>query len=279
VAEDLRPAASARHHRLERVSPTRGPWVHADPTRLAQIVSNLLLNAVKYTPEGGLIRLEVESCDGEAVLRVHDSGVGIAPEMRSRIFDPFVQGDASLAPQGGLGIGLTLVRRLVELHSGRIEVDSPGPGRGSTFTVRLPALARAPAPPPPATSRATTPPRRVLVVDDNRDAADTLAKLLELWGHQVRVVHDGPAALEAAALDPPEIVLLDIGLPGMDGYDVVARLREHPATRASRIVALTGFGQEADRRTALAAGFDDHMAKPVNPEALRELLGRSLADL
>ncbi len=275
VAEDLRPAADARRHRLERAAPPHGPWVHADPTRLAQIVSNLLLNAVKYTPEGGVIRVEVDSKNGEALLRVRDNGVGIAPEMRSRIFDPFVQGDAAAPQQGGLGIGLTLVRRLVELHEGRIEVASPGPGRGSTFTVRLPALERPPVAPPPAASRTPAPRRRVLVVDDNRDAAETLAALLELWGHRVRVVHDGPAALEATALDPPEIVLLDIGLPGMDGYAVAARLREQAATRTARIVALTGFGQETDRHTALTAGFDDHMTKPVNPEALRDLLGRS----
>src|SRR5439155_1713054 len=152
VAEDLRPAADARRHRLERVAPARGPWVPADPTRLAQLVSNLVYIAVKYTPEGGLIRLEVESVNGEALLRVRDNGVGIAPEMRSRIFDPFVQGDDALTPQqGGLGIGLTLVRRLVELHDGRIEVESPGAGRGSTFTVRLPALENAPAATPAPT--------------------------------------------------------------------------------------------------------------------------------
>jgi signal transduction histidine kinase/CheY-like chemotaxis protein len=281
VVEDLGPLAIERRHRLEVSLPERGPGVNADPTRLAQIVANLLFNAVKYTPEGGWIRLEVESRDGQAEIRVSDNGIGLSTETRARMFEPFVQGDDALTRRhGGLGIGLSLVQRLVELHGGTIEAESGGQGEGSTFTVRLPALDTVPPRPPasapagPAAPPGTNASQRVLVVDDNRDAAQTLGALLEVWGHQARIVNNGEAALTAAAAEPPDVVLLDIGLPGMDGYEVGERLRQQRGTGGALLIALTGFGQESDRRRALAAGFDEHMTKPVDPEALKRLLAR-----
>jgi two-component system CheB/CheR fusion protein len=210
-------------------------------------------------------------------VRVRDTGVGIPAEMLPRVFDLFTQVDRSLdRSQGGLGIGLTLVRRLVEMHGGTVHAVSAGPGQGSEFIVRLPLLAGAPAgtggparaeppPPPPAG-------RRVLVVDDNADAAQSLALLLELGGHDVRVVHDGLAALKTAEPFRPEVVFLDIGLPEMDGYEVARRLRKLPGTEKALLLALTGYGQEGDRRRSREAGFDRHLVKPVDPEVLRALL-------
>lgn len=274
TAQDLEALINAHHHRLELVRPSRPAWVHADPTRLAQITSNLLQNAIKYTPDGGRIVLEVESVDGHAVLRVTDTGIGISPAMLPLVFEPFIQGDHSQTrAQGGLGIGLTLVSRLVELHGGRTTVESPGLGRGSTFTVRLPSMPAPPASPKPLPVATPAQPRRILVVDDNEDSAESMAILLRLWGHHVNVSHDGPSAIEAAATHRPEVVFLDIGLPGMDGYEVARRLREQQDGRALTLIALTGMGRDEDRRRALEAGFDRHVTKPVTPETLQSIVG------
>jgi CheY-like chemotaxis protein len=258
--------------------------VEADATRLAQVVSNLLNNAAKFTKEGGHIRLTVEAGPGEAVVRVRDDGVGIPAELLPHLFDLFTQGDRSLArSEGGLGIGLTLVKSLVEMHGGGVEAHSEGPGKGSEFVVRLPTLASEPAPaaeggeggpssPPPS------PCRRVLVVDDNVDAAESLAMMLRVWGHEVRTAYDGLAALNAAGQVHPEVILLDIGLPRMDGYEVARRLRERASTRGVLLVALTGYGQEEDRRRAKEAGFDAHLTKPADSTTLQRLVAGTEAN-
>src|SRR5262245_38368210 len=273
TADDLGPQLDAHHHKLKVTRPTRPAWVYADPTRLAQVTANLLQNAIKYTPDGGRIGLEVETRDGQVVLRVSDNGIGIPAEMLPLVFEPFVQGDHSTArTDGGLGIGLTLVNRLVELHGGRTTVESPGPGRGSPSTVRLPV---APAPyktAPARPAQTATVSRRILVVDDNRDSAESMAALLELWGHKVVVAHDGPTALAATAKHDPDLAFLDIGLPGMDGYEVARHLRTQQGGAGRILIALTGLGREEDRRRALEAGFDRHLTKPVNPETLQGIV-------
>jgi PAS domain S-box-containing protein len=248
-------------------------WVDADPTRLEQIVMNLLSNAVKFTPKGGTIRVEVGRENGEAVLRVADSGEGIAPEFLPLVFDLFAQGEPSGArPAGGLGVGLTLVRRLVELHGGRVEATSPGPGKGSVFTVRLPALAGEPTRPmkseetPPVGSQ-----KRILIVEDDPDNREMMRILLESSGHEVHDAADGASGVELATRLEPEIVLIDIGLPGLDGYEVARRIR---ATRKDRprLVALSGYGQPEDKQRAFEAGFDDHLVKPADPVRLATIL-------
>ncbi len=280
AVETCRPLIDQRRHRLA-VAPPPGPLrVDGDAVRLAQVVGNLLNNAAKYTEEGGQIWLSAAREGDEAVVRVRDSGMGIPAEMIGSVFDLFTQVDRSLdRSQGGLGIGLTLVRQLVEMHGGQVEAHSDGPGRGSEFVVRLPALAAeavSEAPPPaPAGPPARGPGRRVLVVDDNWDAAESLALLLEVAGHQVRTCPDGRSALEAAEQFRPEAVLLDIGLPGMDGYEVARRMRQLPATRGALLVALTGYGQEDDQRRAHEAGFNHHLIKPADLEALAGLLASS----
>jgi CheY-like chemotaxis protein len=214
---------------------------------------------------------------------VRDSGIGIAPEMLGRVFEPFVQAEQSLArTQGGLGIGLSMVRSLVALHGGTVEVHSAGPGQGSEFVVRLSLAVSSEAEPrrvlePETLEAPRAPGRRVLVVDDNEDAALSLAELLGLWGHEARTALDGPAALEIAQVWHPEIVLLDIGLPGMDGYEVAGRLRHQPACAGALIVALTGYGGEDDRRRALESGFDSHLTKPASVERLQVLLHQAHA--
>jgi CheY-like chemotaxis protein len=249
----------------------------ADATRIEQVLANLLNNAAKFTEPGGDLGLSVETRDGEAVLTVRDNGQGIAPDLLPRIFDLFVQEDRSLArSHGGLGIGLTLVRSLVERHGGKVEARSEGPGRGSEIVVRLPLLgpARAEAPEKPGLPRAAAEPgpARVLLVEDNVDAADALAELLRMWGHEVEVVHDGASAVAKAGEARPDVVLLDIGLPGMDGYQVAGALRALPDLQGALLVALTGYGQEADRRRSAAAGFDHHLVKPVDLDELKRLV-------
>ena len=211
------------------------------------------------------------------MIAVRDTGVGIAADLLPHVFDLFTQADRSLERrQGGLGIGLTLVRRLVEMHGGRVEAASEGPGHGSEFTIRLPRLAVDAAEPaagrPGAPDRPAGPARRVLVVDDQPDSTDSLALFLRLRGHEVRTASDGPSALEEFARYRPEVVFLDLGLPGMSGYDVARRLRAMPEARDVRLVALTGYGTEADREQTRAAGFDVHLAKPVDPHAVEALL-------
>jgi CheY-like chemotaxis protein len=220
--------------------------------------------------------LTAERRGGEAVLRVRDTGIGIAPDMLPRVFELFVQAEpAATRSQGGLGIGLTLVKNLMELHHGTVEAHSPGLGQGSEFVVRLPLSARGAEAEKPADDQALPQQpsgRRVLVVDDNRDAADSLAALLRLQGHEVRVAHGGPAALELAKDYRPELVFLDIGMPRMDGYEVARRLRQQPGLGDVCLVALTGWGQEEDRRRGKEAGFDYHLTKPAEPAVVQQLL-------
>jgi two-component system, chemotaxis family, CheB/CheR fusion protein len=243
------------------------------------VLVNLLTNAAKYTNPGGRIALSAGRDGDQIVLQVRDNGTGIAPEMLTRIFDPFAQAEQTLdRSQGGLGIGLALVRGLVELHGGVVSAASEGLGQGSAFTVRLPALP--PVPPPevqaPPAAPDDTPARlaRVLVVDDNMFSAETLAALLQLWGHDVQVAHDGPTALELAAVYRPEVVLLDIGLPGMDGYQVARRLRE-AGLGSAVLIAASGYAQDEDRRRSRDAGFDHHLSKPLDLDVLEALLART----
>ncbi|HEV2844774.1 MAG TPA: PAS domain S-box protein, partial [Thermoanaerobaculia bacterium] len=276
--EVTRPLIESREHTLEVRAEAEPLWVEGDPTRLSQVVLNLLNNSAKYTPPGGRIWLTVEREDGQAVLRVRDTGVGIPADLLPKVFDLFVQGERTLdRSEGGLGIGLTLVRQLVQLHGGSVQALSPGPGRGTELVVRLPLLAGESLAALPSQSRETggspqVRPRRILIVDDNSDATQTLLVLLELWGHEVRSAHDGPAALAAAAELQPEIVLLDLGLPGMSGFEVAPELRALPGLRDVTIVAVTGYGQDEDRRKTREAGFDHHLVKPVDPDLLRKLI-------
>lgn len=273
--ESSRPLLNSRGHRLEVDLPAEPLRVHGDLTRLAQAVGNLLNNAAKYTENGGRVRLTVQQEGTEVAVRVQDTGVGIAAEMLPRLFDLFTQADQTIdRAQGGLGIGLALVRRLVEMHGGRVLAFSPGLGQGSEFVLFLPLLSDAPAsktPEPPGKTSPSGARLRILVVDDNVDAAETMAILLRLLGHEVTTVHDGYAALEAAASMEPQVVLLDIGLPGLDGYEVCRRLRRD-RLKQSVIVAMTGYGQDDDRQRSQKAGFDAHLVKPVDPEELQPLL-------
>ncbi|HEY7312421.1 MAG TPA: PAS domain-containing protein [Gemmataceae bacterium] len=276
--EAVRPLFEEWQHQLTVSLPPQSLRVEADPTRLEQVLTNLLNNAAKYTDPGGRIWLTAQRIGGEVVLRVRDTGIGIAPTMLSRIFDLFVQAERRLdRSQGGVGIGLTLVKKLVELHGGTVEAHSAGPGRGSEFVVRLPAApegataARGGAGSEAAVS-ASVPSRRVLVVDDNVSAADSIALLLQLAGHEVRVAYDGPTALLITQAFRPRVVLLDIGMPGMDGYEVARRLRQQPRLQPLLLVALTGWGHDEDKRRSKEAGFDYHLVKPTKPEAVRQLL-------
>ncbi len=275
AVETSRPLIEAARHGLTVSLPPGPVPLEADPVRLAQVVANLLNNAAKYTEECGQIWLAARRDGGAAVVSVRDSGVGIRADVLPRVFDLFAQADGTLQrAQGGLGIGLTLVKRLVEMHGGTVTAHSEGPGKGSEFVVRLPLAGE--ARPAAAAPQAGEPPaaaaRRILVVDDNRDAADSLGLLLRFLGHEVRVAHDGPAALEAARAWRPAVVLLDIGMPGMDGYAVARALRALPELEGVVLIALTGWGQEEDRRRSRAAGFDHHLIKPVDLEALQALL-------
>jgi PAS domain S-box-containing protein len=278
AVEMSRPLLEAARHRLEIALPDEEPFLEADPVRLSQVFANLLNNAAKYTEPGGRVAIGASREGGEVSVWVRDDGVGIPADQLAGVFDLFRQVDATRSrAQGGLGIGLTLVQRLVQLHGGRVEARSDGLGRGSEFRVTLP-LASAPA---RAAARGGSerehrsrlvPPRRVLVVDDNRDAADSLGVLLGVLGADCRVAHDGSAALAALADFPAELVLLDLGMPGLDGYDVARLVRAREDGHAPRLVALTGWGQPADRRRTLEAGFDGHLVKPVDVKTLRSLL-------
>jgi CheY-like chemotaxis protein/two-component sensor histidine kinase len=265
AVETARPQIDAGRHRLTVDLPPDPVWLDADPVRLAQVFANLLNNAAKYTEPGGAVTLSARRDGADVVVRVADTGVGIPADLLPRVFDLFVQADQSLGrARGGLGIGLTVVKSLVGLHGGTVRASSPGPGRGSVFEVRLPAPADAAGRPPARPPAPSAPPRRVLVVDDNADAADSLAMLLRLGGHDVRVAYDGPAALAAAREFGPQVAFLDIGMPGMDGYEVARRLQAEAAARRPVLVALTGWGQAEDRRRTTEAGFDLHLVKPAD---------------
>jgi CheY-like chemotaxis protein/anti-sigma regulatory factor (Ser/Thr protein kinase) len=253
-------------------------WVDADPVRLEQVLDNLLSNAVKFTDSGGRVTVRVSTQErngaGDALVTVSDTGVGIPPELVPRLFEPFSQADRTLhRTPGGRGLGLALVKGLVELHGGEVRVHSDGDGRGAEFTLRLPTVPAAstdPAVPDPVPSE--TGPARILIVEDNRDTAASLCSVLELSGFTVEVVHRGTAALDAARRFQPSTVLCDLGLPGMDGYQVASALRHDPETASVRLIAVSGYGQEEDRRRARTAGFDRHLTKPVDPEELLQLL-------
>jgi hypothetical protein len=276
AVETAQPKIDSHENQLILSLPAEPLWTFGDFTRLTQVVANLVHNAAKFSQRSGRIWLSAERQRDEAVLSVRDEGVGISGDLLPRIFDLFVQGDRSLErSEGGLGIGLTLVRMLVEMHGGTVTARSEGPGAGTEFVVRLPVLREAPKQQQeaasPRASRATQA-RRVLVVDDNIDAAESVAMILRLDGHQVRLAHDGAEALRAAEQFEPDVVVLDIGLPGMNGYEVAERLRRQARSRKPVLVALTGYAQESDRQRAAAAGFDHHLTKPVEPVALQDLL-------
>jgi PAS domain S-box-containing protein len=278
AVETSRPLIDQCGHHLTVTLPPEPIYLHADLVRLSQVLTNLLTNAAKYTNRGGQIWLTVEQQGSEVAVRVKDTGVGIPGEKLAGLFQMFYQVDRALErSQGGLGIGLSLVRRLVELHGGTVEAHSAGSGKGSEFTVVLPAVAEAPKLQPtqqPADSGAPKAKiaRRILVVDDMRDNADSLALLLQLGGNEVHTAYDGLAALEAAERLRPDVVLLDIRMPKLNGYDTCRRIREQPWGKGMMLIALTGWGQEEDQRRTEDAGFDSHLVKPVDPAALNELL-------
>jgi two-component system CheB/CheR fusion protein len=277
AVETARSLIEARTHRLILSLPGNDVLVEGDCARLEQVVVNLLDNAAKYTPPGGTIDVSAQCAAGEIVLRVRDDGMGIAPDLLPRVFDVFAQSKRGLdRPQGGLGIGLTVVRRLVELHGGRVEAHSDGIDRGAEFIVRLPVppAARDEADAIAAPLSVASHNANVLVVEDNVDAAESLLMLLELLGHRVRVAHDGLDALEAAREQRPDIMLVDIGLPGIDGYEVARRVRQQPELSGVVLVALTGYGRDEDKQCAAAAGFDHHLVKPVELDDLRRLVAQ-----
>jgi signal transduction histidine kinase len=280
AVETVQPMLMLQRHELI-VSVESGPLLlDGDLTRLTQIVGNILSNAIKYTDDGGRIELSAGSIGDAVEIRVRDNGIGIEPEVLPLVFDLFAQASQlNGRSQTGLGIGLALAKRLAEMHGGDVQASSGGPGKGSEFIVRLPrkkidgvaAAARADelqASEPPASTAA----RRILLADDNRDALETLARLLQLGGHEIYKAVDGVQALEAATRVRPDLVLLDIGMPGMDGYEVARRIRSQPWGRAARLVALSGWGQESDRKRSREAGFDSHCIKPLDPQRLSMLL-------
>jgi signal transduction histidine kinase len=277
AVEASRPLIESRRHELVLNIPDAPLWLNADVTRISQVISNLLNNAAKYTPEGGHIDLSVAEIDGGVAVSVSDNGLGISQDMLPRIFDLFTQvekrGERS---QGGLGIGLALARQLVDLHGGAIEASSPGAGHGSVFTVRLPLEnegTEAAVETPWVTPERT--PLKVLVVDDNVSSAQTTGQILGMVGHEVTLAHDGPAALAIARRIAPDVIMLDIGMPGMSGYEVCRELRADPQFEKTMLIAQTGWGQESDRQRTKDAGFTHHLTKPVNFKELSELLARA----
>jgi CheY-like chemotaxis protein/two-component sensor histidine kinase len=281
AVETSRPLIDAGGHEFTIELPPSPPLVvNADQTRLAQCVSNLLNNAAKYTNAGGQISLIVERQGSDALIHVKDNGIGISPQMLPRIFGMFQQLDRSLGhSQGGLGIGLTLVKRLVQMHGGSVEAQSEGPGKGSEFTMRLPLQVNAtsspmrpqdvPAPQRQAPSESSL---RVLIVDDNRDSANSLVLLLRITGHNARAAYDGLEAVQLAESFQPHVVVLDIGMPRLNGYQAAERMREQSWSKGATFIAVTGWGQEGDKQRATDAGFDHHIVKPVDPNALLALL-------
>ncbi|MFZ5546410.1 MAG: PAS domain-containing hybrid sensor histidine kinase/response regulator [Pseudomonadota bacterium] len=274
--EAARPLIDARRHTLELRIPDDPISMVGDGTRLAQVLQNLLVNAAKFTDEGGRIELDLRTADEMAVLTVRDTGRGIATEALERVFELFTQEECGRPPsESGLGIGLTLARTLVELHGGTIRAYSAGRGRGSEFTVRLPlstALVESPAAGAAASAQLSTRRQRVLIVDDNRDSADTMASLLQVMGHDALPVYSGEQAVPAAGRFAPDLVLLDLNMPGTNGFDVMQHLRTRLSERPARVVAMTGYGQEGDRQRTMEAGFDAHLIKPISMEQLRRVM-------
>ena len=278
AVEDTRPLIEESGHELTVTLPEGPIYVDGDPIRLAQVFSNLLRNAAKYTPKGGDIWVAGRQRDEEIIVEVHDNGVGIPAGMLDRIFDPFTQIDhpGGRVSQGGLGIGLSLVKGMLEMHDGGVDVHSDGPGRGSMFVAVLPALPESQQAAPASVPRIRRIPgvgsRRILVVEDNADSAASLALMLQYMGHETRTAHDGMAALTMAEEFLPQVILLDIGLPKLSGYDAAQLIRELPCGEGIFMIALTGWGHDEARRRAAEAGFDLHMVKPVEPAALENLL-------
>lgn len=277
AVETSRPLIEEMGHEFTASLPSEPLWVDADPVRLSQVLSNLLNNAVKYTPAGGRIALKAERYDGEVEVCVRDNGCGIPPERLESIFDMFTQLESPVSNlKGGLGIGLSLAKGLVALHRGTIEAHSEGPGRGSEFRVRLPAGATRAT---DALGAQQRPPNlaklKILVVDDHRDAASSLATVLELMGHEVRIANDGEVAIGFANEFRPQVMLVDLSMPGIDGYETCRRIRIEPWAKGIRMIAVTGWGQDEDRRKSANAGFDEHLVKPVNPDTLVEVLGNA----
>jgi CheY-like chemotaxis protein len=248
----------------------------ADPTRLAQVLSNLLNNAAKYTAPGGVIELHADEVGGEAVIAVLDNGMGFPPDLGEQLFEPFAQWAPAEQSAAGLGIGLSLVRGIVELHGGTINAASEGPGKGSRFEMRLPLAAAAEAAVPGAPAAKPVAPRgvRVMIADDNRDAADSLCRVLALYGHEARAAYDGGSAIEVCESFRPHVAVLDIGMPVRNGYDVARHLRARRG-RDLRLIALTGWGADGDVQRARDAGFDAHVTKPVDPGTLNEMISRA----
>jgi CheY-like chemotaxis protein len=279
VVEGWRPALLGSKQELIVTLPPHPVYLHADALRLAQLFGNLLNNASKYSDPGSRILLAAEQQGDEVVVSVKDAGIGIPGHMLNRIFDMFTQVDQSLdRAQGGLGIGLALVKQLVEMHGGSVRALSEGPGRGSEFIVRLPVLIEESKPQSAAPSHSEPgfdSGRRILVVDDNPDTADSLALLLQMTGNETHVARDGLAALEAAAKFKPDVVLLDIGLPKLNGYDVCRRIREQPWGKDTVLIALTGWGQDEDRQKTTDAGFNGHLVKPVGYADLMTMVTES----
>lgn len=273
--ETVRPLITSKRQTLTVAYAPQSLTVEADPGRLVQVLGNLLHNAVKFTDAGGWISVLTERRGRDAVIRIRDTGRGIAPAQLHDIFDIFVQGEASLArTEGGLGIGLALARHLIEQHGGTLEARSAGLGQGSEFIVRLPTAGARPQPEPPQRTETTRAPQRlrIMVVEDNIDVAASFIMLLETQGHEVRTAYTGPAAVELAATFVPHIAFVDLGLPGIDGYEVARRLRKLPAWQSTPLVALSGYGQDQDKRRARAAGFDHFLTKPVDPNIIDRLL-------
>jgi CheY-like chemotaxis protein len=273
AVETVLPRVRERGQHLEVHLPPEPLGTRGDRVRLAQVFTNLLGNASKYTGDGGTITLHVTADGAEVVATVDDNGTGIAPEVLPHIFDLFTQGPRSLArSEGGLGVGLSVVRNLVAMHGGTIRAESPGVGQGSRFILRLPGCPLPQAPLAPAEASAGAAPCRVLVIEDNPDAAETLKAFLDMEGHDVSMVHDGHSGLEALLSGQFDVVICDIGLPGMDGLEVLSRLRAAQNDAEPVAIGLSGYGQAEDRARAQAAGFDHYLVKPVNPDALLALV-------
>ena len=277
AVETSQPLIDGRRHQFSVQLPPAPTPIDVDGTRIAQVIANLLNNAAKYTPRGGTISLSVVREPEHVTISVRDSGIGIAPELRESIFDMFVQADNRLEREmGGLGIGLTLVRHFVEMMAGAVRALSDGPGRGSEFVVVLPVVARQlvgqhaePSHQPRMKARDGL---RIMVVDDSRDSADSMSSLLRTFGNDVAVANSGAEALEQLAVRSAEVVLLDIGMPGMNGYEVARRIRADPGAKDVLLIAVTGWGQASDRKLSREAGFDHHLVKPVNIDMLLSAL-------